>query len=137
MYDFISLNVKCPLCGESLMDKDHPVDKKPGIRLLMEADGIEGEIILSSIYGSYNHVSSLNVSAGHLSKFSCPHCRKQIISNDKCKSCGAKMIPFNLEMGGKVVICSRHGCKNHFVEFEDLSSALQRLYDEYGNGKKK
>jgi hypothetical protein len=35
-------------------------------------------------------------------------------------------------MGGEVSICSRAGCKNHFVEFEDLTSALARFYQEYG-----
>jgi Zn finger protein HypA/HybF involved in hydrogenase expression len=35
-------------------------------------------------------------------------------------------------MGGKVAICSRNGCKNHFVEFEDLSVALKKMYQEYG-----
>ena len=42
------------------------------------------------------------------------------------------MVPFHLDMGGKVSICSRNGCKNHFVEFDDLSVAMKRLYQEYG-----
>jgi hypothetical protein len=42
------------------------------------------------------------------------------------------MVPFYLDMGGKVSICSRSGCKNHHVEFEDLSMALRKLYQEYG-----
>jgi Zn finger protein HypA/HybF involved in hydrogenase expression len=42
------------------------------------------------------------------------------------------MLPFHLDMGGKVSICSRIGCKNHFVEFEDLSVALRQFYQEYG-----
>jgi hypothetical protein len=47
-------------------------------------------------------------------------------------TCGAEMAPFYLDMGGKVSICSRSGCKNHFVEFEDLSIALRKFYQEYG-----
>jgi hypothetical protein len=35
-------------------------------------------------------------------------------------------------MGGKLGVCSRRGCKNHLVEFEDLSNALRKLYQEYG-----
>ncbi|MFC2101219.1 hypothetical protein ACFLRZ_05255 [Bacteroidota bacterium] len=42
------------------------------------------------------------------------------------------MVPFYLDMGGKVSICSRSGCKNHFVEFDDLSVALRKLYQQYG-----
>ncbi len=132
MYDFISLNVKCPNCGASLMDPEHPVDNKPGIRLLLEMDGIEGEIVLSSIYGSYNFESNMTIASGHIAHFSCPHCKHEMSSEDECLSCGSHMVPFYLDMGGKVSICSRNGCKNHFVEFEDLSVALQRLYQEYG-----
>ncbi|OYT14156.1 MAG: hypothetical protein B6I19_01370 [Bacteroidetes bacterium 4572_114] len=47
------------------------------------------------------------------------------------------MINFNLDMGGRVSICSRNGCQNHAVEFEDLSLALKKLYQEYGSGEKK
>jgi hypothetical protein len=42
------------------------------------------------------------------------------------------MVPFYLDMGGRVSICSRSGCKNHFVEFDDLSIALRKFYQQYG-----
>jgi methionyl-tRNA synthetase len=50
------------------------------------------------------------------------------------------MVPFYLDMGGKVSICSRNGCKNHAVSFDDLSDAMKKLYQEYGlagNGMKR
>ena len=132
MYDFISLNVKCPLCGTSLMDKDILIDNKPSIHLNIEMDGDKGSIALSSIYGSFNFNCTIHLTPGHLAKFSCRSCHKEITSKDDCLSCGAPMVPFYLDMGGKVSICSRSSCKNHFVEFEDLSTAMQRLYEEYG-----
>jgi len=42
------------------------------------------------------------------------------------------MVPFFLDMGGRVSICSRSGCTNHHVEFDDLSVAMKKLYQEYG-----
>lgn len=136
MFDSISLNVKCPVCGKSLMDKDNFIDQKPGIKLDLEIGNKKGIIILSSIYGSYNYECDIDTSEGDLANFFCPHCKSQIVEETKCKMCNAPLIPFNLDMGGKVTICSRSGCKNHFVEFEDLSLALKKFYQEYGFGEK-
>ncbi len=132
MYEFISLKVRCPLCGEMLMDKDHPVDNEASIGLLIEMQGKKGAIHLSSVYGSYNYLCDLDLPKGNVASFYCPHCRQQITSQVQCLTCGALMVPFHMTMGGKVAICSRVGCKNHAVEFTDLGDALKRLYQEYG-----
>lgn len=132
MYEFLSLRVKCPLCGEMLMDEDVLVDNESSIKLNLEMEGTHGTIHLSSIYGSYNYLCNLELPTGGVARFFCPHCRQQITSQLECLTCGAHMVPFHLEMGGKVAICSRAGCKNHAVEFTDLSDALKRLYQEYG-----
>ena len=132
MYDFIALSLKCPVCGESLMDPDHVVDNKPSIKLNIEIGGKKGVIRLSSIYGSFNHDTDVEMKKDEVAKFMCPHCDTHITSENECLACGANMVPFYLDMGGKVTICSRNGCKNHFVEFEDLSVAMKRLYQEYG-----
>lgn len=132
MYELISLKLKCPVCGKSLMDSAKLVDNEPSILLHVEIGGKQGEIHLSSIYGSYNYVTSIEMTKGDEAKFSCPHCRSEITSDAECLSCGAHMVPFYLDMGGKVSICSRSGCKNHFVEFDDLSVALRKMYQEYG-----
>ena len=114
------------------MDSSKLVDNEPSIVLNVEIGGKQGEIHLSSIYGSYNYVTSIEMVEGEEAKFSCPHCLSEITSDAECLSCGAHMVPFYLDMGGKVSICSRSGCKNHFVEFDDLSVALRKLYQEYG-----
>jgi len=132
MYEFVALSLKCPVCGESLMDKDHKVDNEPSIRLNVEFNNRKGVINLSSIYGSYNYTSTLEIPAGQVAKFFCTHCNTMLNTESECLTCGAAMIPFYLDMGGKVSICSRSGCKNHHVEFEDLSLALRKLYQEYG-----
>jgi len=132
MYELISLKLKCPLCGKSLMDDEHLVDNEPSILLNIEIAGNKGSIRLSSIYGSYNYLTDIEMPKDEIAKFSCPHCEDHITSDAECLSCSANMVPFYLDMGGKVAICSRNGCKNHFVEFEDLAVALKKMYQEYG-----
>jgi len=132
MYELISLKLKCPVCGKSLMDEEHLVDNQPSISLNVEIAGKTSKINLSSIYGSYNYVTDIEMPKGEIAKFICPHCETHITSDSECMSCGANMVPFHLDMGGKVTICSRSGCKNHIVAFEDLSIALKKMYQEYG-----
>lgn len=131
MYEFLSLHFKCPKCDSSLMDHDHPIDNEPGLKLEIECESRKGLIWLSSIYGSYNYSVDIELPKNSIAKFYCPACKENIVSDSTCPSCNAPMVPFLLDMGGRVNICSRSGCKNHFVEFEDLSLALKRLYQEY------
>lgn len=132
MYDFLALKVKCPVCSKSLMDKQKLVDNEPSIKLNIEIGGKKGTINLSSIYGSYNYVTPLDLPNGEVAKFSCPHCNASLKDQNSCLSCDAPMTHFYLDMGGKISICSRSGCKNHKAEFEDLTVALNKLYQDYG-----
>lgn len=132
MYDFLALKVKCPVCSKSLMDKQKLVDNEASIKLYIEIGGKRGPINLSSIYGSYNFVTPLDLTDGEVARFSCPHCSALLKDQNSCLSCDAPMTSFNLDMGGKISICSRNGCKNHKAEFEDLSLALNKLYQDYG-----
>lgn len=132
MNEFLALKVKCTICNNSLMDTTILVDNEASIKLNIEIEGKKGSINLSSIYGSYNYSSSIDMPADHLARFSCPHCLGHIKDESKCLSCDAPMVPFYLDMGGKVYVCSRSGCKQHKVEFDDLSVALNKLYQDYG-----
>lgn len=132
MYEFVALSLKCRFCGESLMDNKTLVDNEPSIKLHVKYQDKNGDIFLSSIYGSYNYKCDIDIPKNEIADFSCPHCEKKVNSESECLTCGGEMIPFYLDMGGKVSICSRSGCKNHHVEFEDLSLALKKMYQEYG-----
>lgn len=132
MYNFISLKVKCPHCNHSLMDDNKLVDHEASIKLNIKIGDKTGVINLSSIYGSYNYVCDIATPDGEIAEFYCPHCNEQVIEEENCKICDAPMIPLTLDMGGVVSICSRSGCKNHAIEFEDLSVAIKKIYQEYG-----
>ncbi|MCK5137995.1 MAG: hypothetical protein KAR19_19575 [Bacteroidales bacterium] len=132
MLNLISLRVKCPVCGQSLMDDNRLVDNCPSIRLNIANDQDKGEINLSSVWESYNYVCTLETPKDTTIKLSCPHCNSEIKSKADCDVCDAPMIPLDLELGGDVSICSRIGCKNHFVKFVDFSFALKQLYIDAG-----
>jgi hypothetical protein len=134
--DMISLRVKCPVCGESLMDAERPVDHCPSIHLKIATGKSEGTIYLSSVYESYNFLCDIDTPEGAIIELTCPHCNSQIKSTADCDVCSAPMIPLDLKLGGTVSICSKVGCKNQFVKFVDFSFALKSLYmDEDHTGR--
>lgn len=130
----VSLNAKCPHCGISFMDHGLTIKDKPSIKLNIESNSDRGTIRLCSIYGCYDHLCDIELKEGEIARFFCPHCNKELKSNDACDlpNCNAPMIPLTLQLGGKVFICSRKGCSNHFVAFEDLATEVRKFYDEYG-----
>ena len=134
MTKIVSLNVKCPHCGQSFMDKVTLLKEKPSIKLNIETNRDRGTIRLCSLYGCYDHLCDIDLKDGEIARFFCPQCNKELVSNDECDSpnCNAPMVPLNLQPGGKVFICSRKGCENHFVAFEDLATEVKKFYDEYG-----
>ena len=128
------VNLKCPFCGKSFMDKEHLVDNKPSIHVKIKFDNQEGDLGLSSIYRSYNFESSIEIPIDTIVQFFCPHCSAELMSERKCELCGAPMIPFCLREGGYVFICSRYGCKKHYVEFEKIEVALRYFHNEFAYG---
>ncbi len=86
---------------------------------------------MSSVYGSYNVNSEIDLISDEIGVFSCPHCRAEITSENLCKTCQAPMAEMLLDMGGKIHFCTRKGCLKHSVEFEDLALAIKKFYDDY------
>ncbi|MBT3209292.1 MAG: hypothetical protein HN704_02435 [Bacteroidetes bacterium] len=128
----ISLRVKCPVCHESLLDEKYLINDVPSVKLNIETDGKRGNIRLCSTYSCFNHESSIEIGENAVVDFFCPECNQKLISNTTCSECDAPLIPFVIESGGKVLICSRKGCDKHFVAFENISDAMRKMHDEYG-----
>jgi hypothetical protein len=114
------------------MDPYNLVNDKPSIRLNIKAGEAEGVIRLCSLYGCYEHESTIDLAAGVIVEFHCPHCDMHLVKSEACETCGAPMVPLALEIGGKVGVCSRKGCKGHYIAFEDLSHALHLMYNKFG-----
>lgn len=127
----IQVKVKCPHCGESLMDEETKIDDRPSVKLNIQWGGERGRLRLSSLYGSYKVDSQLSVPEGEVAKFFCPHCNAELVSSRSCEQCHAPMVSMKFAQGGIVQICSRRGCKKHLIEFENLESELRAFYEKY------
>jgi len=135
MFNFISVKVKCPICGKSVMNKDKLIDNDESVKLNVRFNNNESIIYLSSIYGSYNYFCETEIPDEEIVEFICPHCKNNLEDKAKCIECSAPIVKLFLIEGGKINFCSRAGCKKHAVEFEEISSALKYAYEKfkYGN----
>jgi hypothetical protein len=134
MTKVISLAVNCPHCSKSLMDSDTLINNKPSIKLGIEtAIRQKGHIWLSSIYGDYHFISEFVIPEGEIVELSCSVCHENLRrKKTECEACGAPIVTLNCDVGGRVSVCSRVGCKNHYVEFEDLDTTIRKFYEDYG-----
>ncbi|MDP2721371.1 MAG: hypothetical protein Q8O72_01325 [Bacteroidales bacterium] len=133
MRKHISMTVECPHCLSSLMDENVPLSGHPSVKLNIVSPEDRGTINLCSVYECFDHVSTLDIKDGEIVDFYCPHCNKELLINEECKLCGAPMVSFVLRVGGRVTICSRKGCSNHYVAFNDLATELAKFYEHYGD----
>lgn len=128
----ISLHVNCPHCGKSLMDFEKLLRDAPSIKINIVTAEERGVLYICSIYECFDHETTVKVVKDTIVDTYCPHCNKELLVNEECKICDAPMISFDLKTGGKVNICSRNGCSNHYVAFKDISTELKRFYEEFG-----
>jgi len=132
MEKHVSVAVKCPHCRASLMDENYLLNDKPAIKLEVTYKDQTGNLYLCSRYGCYDHQSGIDVPHGEIIEAFCPHCKKSLNTDVKCESCGAPMITFGIKSGGRVSLCSRHGCNKHYVSFQDLDTAIRKFHEEFG-----
>jgi len=107
------LEVSCPRCNHSLMDRTVTIDNYPSIRVVVAFDEEHGWLRLSSLYGSHNIESEHEVPPGKVVDFFCPHCHAELVDTSDCPTCSAPMVPMIVHGGGTVGICSRRGCRSH------------------------
>jgi NADH-quinone oxidoreductase subunit E len=115
------VEVSCPRCNHTLMDKHHYIDGYPSISVTVSFNTFHGWLRLSCLYGSFSVDSEYKVPMDAMANFFCPHCHEELISSSSCPNCSAPMVPMHVRGGGSVQICSRRGCKGHML---DLSGAL-------------
>ena len=110
------IDVSCPRCNHTLMDKAVPIDGNPSIRVTVRFDRRHSWLRLSSLYGSYSTMTEHEVPEGTVAGFYCPHCHRHLIAPMACSMCRAPMVPMVVRDGGVVQICSRRGCRNHLLD---------------------
>lgn len=129
----IRVNIKCPYCKKLLMNKNNKIEDYPSVEVAIKYGKKRSKLYLSSLYGSQNIKGKFNVPKGKIVQFFCPRCNSDLTSSEKCGKCGAPMIELNLAQGGMIKLCSRRGCKKHFIEFENLDTELKAFYNTYSS----
>jgi NADH-quinone oxidoreductase subunit E len=113
------VEVSCPRCNRSLMDKDHYIDGYPSISVTVSYKALH-DGSACPVFMEVSVDSEHKVPMDATVNFFCPHCHQELISSSPCPNCGAPMVPMHVRGGGSVQICSRRGCKGHVL---DLSRA--------------
>jgi len=131
MEALFAINVKCPHCFKSLMDPKITLDNEPSIKVDIKIRGEKSWLRLSSVWGSYTIQSERKINVGDVPEFYCPHCTKSLNLAIKCETCGSPKVELNLNTGGKIMICSKRGCKKHVIEIDNVKDFLRVANDEY------
>ncbi len=122
------LAAKCPRCLSPLACRAVEVDGLPSIDLLAGIGDRVGHVHLSAIYGSFHRrFCGFPDIPGSVAEFCCPRCHEPFPIHGLCL-CKAPMVAVDLAGGGFLRICSRNGCRQHHLEFEEANDAFL-LYD--------
>lgn len=124
MAHILKILVMCPNCKKSLMAPERQIDGLDAIRISARVLKSEGDIYLSQVYGSYRKEFNgvINVE-GTIVEGACPHCHTPFPIQQECE-CGASIFGLALQGGGIINVCSRNGCKQHSLEFENADDAF-------------
>jgi len=116
------VEVSCPRCNHSLMDKNKYIDGYPSIRVTVSFNQKHGWLRLSCLYGSFSVDHEYDIPVEEVVNFFCPHCHAELRSSSNCMECGAPMVPLLVRGGGGLVqICSRRGCKGHMLDLTGVN----------------
>ena len=115
------VEVSCPRCNRSLMDREHYIDGYPSIRVTVSFNHRHGWLRLSCLYGSFSVDHEYEVPMDTVVNFFCPHCHAELIGVGSCALCGASMVPMLVRGGGMIQICSRRGCRGHMLDLTGIN----------------
>ena len=115
------VEVGCPRCNHSLMDREHLIDGYPSIRVTVSFNFKHGWLRMSCLYGSFAVDYEYEVPKETVVHFFCPHCHGELLGASDCVKCGAPMVPLLVRGGGLIQICSRRGCKGHMLDLTGIN----------------
>ncbi|HSR10327.1 MAG TPA: NAD(P)H-dependent oxidoreductase subunit E [Thermodesulfobacteriota bacterium] len=116
------VEVSCPHCNHSLMDKNYRIDGHPSIKVTIAAGATHGWLRLSCLYGSFSVDSEHPVPENAVTDFFCPHCHGELTGTSPCDRCGAPLVPMLVRGGGGMVqVCSRRGCRGHVLDLSGVA----------------
>ena len=127
----LQVSVNCFHCRKSLEDDKVLIDNLPSVKTKVKCKSGEGNLYLSSTYGSFQTEVDIPLEEGEIVEFFCPHCGESLKAEGNCEDCSAPMAKVSLDAGGEIHFCSRKGCNNHHIEFEDIVTELRSFLASY------
>ena len=115
------LQVSCPVCKQSLLDPDYPMEGYPSVTLQVSCNGTKGQLRMSSLYGSKTCDLEHPIPVNSLSKFYCPHCAGELPSFTNCAECGSPMATLQVREGCAWEVCTRQGCEGHLLNLNQTN----------------
>lgn len=83
-------------------------------------------------FGSYEHVSEVEIPDGEIVTFECPHCGMDLQNEvETCRTCSAPMFTLILPNEGEVSGCLRKGCFDHTLKIESFEALQLRIDEEF------
>jgi len=125
-------HARCPQ-GCDLMDPKVRIHGHPAIQLKVTHGGQTGAIHLDPVYGLHENRSEIEIPAGEVAEFSCPHCGVTMTEEGAhCSKCSAPMMVLALPEGSAIEACRRNGCPGHRLRIVTGEEQMQRLFDDLG-----
>jgi len=117
--DLFSVEVSCPTCNRSLMDKEYRLHDRPAILVNVSMNGKKGKLRISSLYGNFAEIREHDIPNNTIADLSCPRCGVNLRSGSGCVECGAPMASMKVNGGDGIMrICTRTGCNGHMLDLD-------------------
>lgn len=117
--------------GCNLITAEKLINGMKAIKVKASHQGQEGIIYLDPEFGSYDHVTALNIPEGAVVDFHCPECGVSLVDKDDlCKTCGSPMLSLEIPKEGVVAACTKKGCFDHALRIDSFDE-MQIDVDDY------
>jgi hypothetical protein len=124
-------NAHCPN-GCNLMSEEEKINGLKTIAVKIRWGKKEGMIYLDPEFGSYEHISEIEIPSGEVVEFYCPHCGVSLQhEHDLCPSCSAPTFAIELPGEGQIIGCLRKGCFEHTLKIESFAAMQLRMEEKF------
>lgn len=114
---YVVTEAYCPK-GCSIIDKEHPINGYPGLRMKFKRKGMQGEFVISAVEGDFEKIMlSGTLKDSVKDDLFCPHCGvafEKLVSCNCQKDADMVMIGMTpkLDFNNAVTFCNVTGCHN-------------------------
>ena len=117
--------------GCNLITDEQLINGMKSIKVKAKFGNNEGIIYLDPEFGSYKHVTDLDIPDGTIVEFSCPECGVNLVDPaDLCKTCSSPMLSLTIPKEGVVAACTKKSCFDHALRIESFDE-MQIEVDDY------